>query len=90
MEATELVMQGARANQTHKQKPSLFCKYWKYGTTPTKNVQGQFKLKWACLIKHLAGADIPNARLSATSKLNSNLCLLESIGHNIEKSDSNV
>ncbi len=55
------------------------------GRTPTNNVQGQLKLKWACLIKHLAGADIPNARLSATSKLNSNLCLLEGIGHNVEK-----
>ena len=30
------------------------------GTRPTKNVQGQIKLKWACLIKHMAGADIQN------------------------------
>ena len=65
MEATELVMQCARANQKkqHKQKPILFCQIWKYGTTPTKNVQGQLKLKWACLIKHLADAELPNAMI---------------------------
>ena len=28
MEATELVLQGAMANQTHKQKPLLFCQTW--------------------------------------------------------------
>ncbi len=33
------------------------------GTTPNNNVQCQLKLKWACLIKHLADADIPNARI---------------------------
>ncbi len=85
MEATELVLQGAMANQTRKQKPALFCqKHGKYGTTPTKNVQGQGKFKWACLTKHLADADIPNASLSAESKLNYNLCLLECIWTNIE------
>ena len=94
MEATELVLQGAMANQRHKQKPLLFVKHGKYGTTPTKNVQGPGKFEWACLTKHLAYADIPNARLSAKSKLNSNMCLLECIWKNIEKkhreSDSKV
>ena len=60
MEATELVMQFAMANEKHNQKPILFCQIWEYGTTPTKNVQGQLKLKWACLIKHMADADIQN------------------------------
>ena len=65
MEATELVMQCARANQKkqHKHKPILFSQIWEYGTTPTNNVQGQLKLKWACLIKHLADAELPNARI---------------------------
>ncbi len=63
MEATELVMQCAIPHEQHKQKPILFCQIWKYGTTHTKNVQGQLKLKWACLIKHLADADIPDAMI---------------------------
>ena len=68
---------GKSSTQT---KASLvFVKYGKYGATPTMHVQGQIKFKWACLIKHLADADIPNARLSAKPKLNSNLCFLESI-----------
>ncbi len=64
-EATELVMQCARANpkKQHKHKPILFSQIWEYGTTPTNNVQGQLKLKWACLIKHMADADSPNARI---------------------------
>jgi hypothetical protein len=95
MEATELVMQCARANQKkqHKHKPILFSQIWEYGTTPTNNVQGQLKLKWACLIKHLADAELPkckdpNARVSAKAKIHSNLSLLEGIGHFIENSDS--
>ena len=61
MEAKELVMQCAMANQKkHNQKPSLLCQILEYGTRPTKNVQGQIKLKWACLIKHMADADIQN------------------------------
>ena len=78
MAATELVMQCARANKKNNTNKSQYCfvKYGNIGTTPTKNVQGQLKFKWACLIKHLADADIPNARLNAKSKLNFNLCLL--------------
>ena len=73
---------GKSSTQT---KASLvFVKYGIYGATPTMHVQGQIKFKWACLIKHLADADIPNARLSAKSKLNSNMCLLEGIWTNIE------
>ena len=44
-------------------KPILFCQIWEHGTTPTNNVQGKLKLKWACLIKHMADADIPIARI---------------------------
>ncbi len=76
MAATELVMQCARANKNTNKSQYCFVKYGNIGTTPTKNVQGQLKFKWACLIKHLADADIRNARLSAKSKLNSNMCLL--------------
>ncbi len=32
------------------------------------NVQGQFKFKWACVIKHLADADIPNAKAQCQIK----------------------
>ena len=79
---------GKSSTQT---KASLvFVKYGKYGATPTMHVQGQIKFKWACLIKHLADADIPNARLSAKPKLNSNLCFLESIWNKHWKSDSKV
>ena len=52
-----------KGTSKHNQKPILVCQIWEYGTTPTKNVQGQPKLKWACLIKHMADADIPNARI---------------------------
>ncbi len=61
MEATELVMQFAMANEKTQSKAKLvFVKYWNNGTRPTKNVQGQIKLTWACLIKHMADADIQN------------------------------
>jgi hypothetical protein len=32
-----------RQIKTNNQKPILFCQIWEYGTTPTKNVQGQLK-----------------------------------------------
>jgi hypothetical protein len=47
----------------HNQNPILFCQIWAYGKHPPNNVQGQLKLKWACLIKHMADADSPNARI---------------------------
>ena len=66
MEAPELVMQCARANpkkKNNKHKPILFSQIWKYGTTATNNVQGQLKLKWACMIKHLAHAEVQTAMI---------------------------
>ena len=60
MEATELVMQGAMANQKTQSKAKLVLSNIGNGTRPTKNVQGQIKLKWACLIKHMSDADIHN------------------------------
>ncbi len=55
------ICQGRSKNQS--KKPILFCQIWEYGTTPTNNVQGQLKRKWACLIKHMADADIPHAKI---------------------------
>ena len=75
MEATELVMQCARANRKQKQQ-LVFVKEWKYGRTPTNMVQGQLKLQFECLTKHMADADIPNTNTSLSAK--------SSIGENIE------
>jgi hypothetical protein len=58
-------------------------------TTPTNNVQGKLKLKWACLIKLMADADIPIARIQMQGSMPNQIlipiCLYWKIGNNIEK-----
>ena len=89
-------MQEQSKKKKHKQKPILVCQIWEYGTTPTKNVQGQLKLKWAFLIKHLADADITHARIQMQGSMPNQrfipICLYwKGIGNNIEKkSESKV
>ena len=65
MEATELVMQCARANPKNNTNTSQSC-FLKYGNMeqhPPIMCKANSKLKWACLIKHLADAELPNARI---------------------------
>ena len=95
MEATELIMQCAMANQKHNQKPILFCQIWEYGNNSQQECARQTQTQMGMSDQthgrcRQPKCKDPNARINAKTNINLNMSLLDSIGNNIENAIQNV